>query len=672
MFIGSRERSSSMASRINIAFAIDENFVDQLNIAIYSLLKNNQDSKFDINIINAGLTERSQSSIKEILKHYKNSKISFINIQDQKHLFSDLPLTVSHISRATYYRFLLAELFPKLDKILWLDADILVTNKIDKLWETDIEKVYAAGVDAPGIKNNFSEYKKEIGFDIDELHVNAGILLLNLGKIRRDNKTKELFDNTIKLKDKIRFQDQCIINITFQGKMKELGDEYNYTDYAQMRDKDSRIKEVAIVHYTGARKPWCQYDPNDKYNVLYFKYIDEYNELIYKSKDKFALYKYRTSNIGDDIQSLAARRFLPRVDYFINRDEVGQWENPNSKEKVKLVANGWYMHYPFAWPIQDKTIEPLLTSIHFTPTHVTSEGSAKERFLSDEAKRFYKKHGSIGSRDRFTEKLFKDSEIDTYFSGCLTLTLQRDERVKKQDFILVVDTSRELFEYVRSKTNRKVVYLTTSVDVNLPTQERFREAELYLYLYQAAHCVITTRLHTALPSLALESPVMLVSTEKTIDGKIRNRFAGLENLTRLHTEEAYFKDYSLFDVDNPPQNSTKYQAVRNRLIKLGSEFTGFNNDKSFAWTDVPKENTDDVLAEVHYRKMSELCFIAWDTRRVEGLFRAIDKKELEIKNNRIEIAQMMTIKASARRLAGNVKRKTSRIFDNVRSKYEKE
>ena len=55
-------------------------------------------------------------------------------------------------------------------------------------------------------------------------------------------------------------------------------------------------------------------------------------------KVKYALYKYSTENVGDEIQSIAARRFLPRVDYYIDRDRIGEWKNKNQDETVKLIT----------------------------------------------------------------------------------------------------------------------------------------------------------------------------------------------------------------------------------------------------------------------------------------------------------------------------------------------
>lgn len=55
---------------------------------------------------------------------------------------------------------------------------------------------------------------------------------------------------------------------------------------------------------------------------------------------KHALYKATATNIGEEIQSVAAKRFLPSVDYYIVKEQLGKF---CSKEKTKLIMNAWYM-----------------------------------------------------------------------------------------------------------------------------------------------------------------------------------------------------------------------------------------------------------------------------------------------------------------------------------------
>lgn len=304
---------------------------------------------------------------------------------------------------------------------------------------------------------------------------------------------------------------------------------------------------------------------------------------------KYALLTYSTENVGDNIQSIASRRFLPRVDYYIDRDRIGEWKNENQNETVKLIANGWYMRDPFKWPPTDKTLDPLLISMYVEPKKVSSGSIPQEVFQTDESKEYLRKFGPVGARDKSTLEYFKKNDVEAYFSGCITLTLQRDPNIKKADYILAVDISDKLYEYLLQKTDRKIIRMSPYGDFYLPEQSRFVVAEYFLYLYQSAYAVVTTRLHSVLPSMALETPVILIKDDKNYDPV---RYAGLDELTRSAMESEYLNNYELFNLDEPPKNPTRYLKIRKDLIKRCSEYTGFDNNKTFL-TINPKQLIDD-------------------------------------------------------------------------------
>jgi len=56
-----------------------------------------------------------------------------------------------------------------------------------------------------------------------------------------------------------------------------------------------------------------------------------------------------TDNFGDDILSYASYRFLPKVDYIIDRENADTFI-PDSKEAVSAIFNGWFLHNKFNWP----------------------------------------------------------------------------------------------------------------------------------------------------------------------------------------------------------------------------------------------------------------------------------------------------------------------------------
>lgn len=287
---------------------------------------------------------------------------------------------------------------------------------------------------------------------------------------------------------------------------------------------------------------------------------------------KFALATYTTGNIGDDIQSLAARRFLPQVDYFVNRDFINDFK-ADTDEKVKMILNGWYTHQPNNFPITNPHIDPFLISMYI-------DDSVKEVFSSEGNKEFFKKYGPVGARCEDT-KNFLDGlgdGIESYLSTCLTLTLKPDPGIKKQDFVLALDLPAEAFEKLQRESKYPVIRISADVTHQYMTPERrLAVAEYYLYLYQAARFVVTTRLHGTLPCLALGTPVLNLEVE----GFEVGRFAGLRELANHMTVKEFMTGN--IDVNKPRPNPTTYKKHATELAKRCRKFTGCDKNTSFLY-----------------------------------------------------------------------------------------
>lgn len=236
---------------MDIFFAVNDAYATQLCVCIVSILENNKNEQFHFHILSRDISEKSKKDIQNIRKKYKNWDISYYNPDEA--LFNNFKLNIEHITIETYFRYIIAELMPNLDKCLYLDADLIVNGSLSGLWNTPLDDCYCAG-----IKDLYIEHcghKNSIRFADSDLYINAGVLLLNPAKIRQDGMTQQLFDNTEKLSDIISFQDQDIINITFKGKIKEIDSIYNFTAENIKKEK-GKCKQAVIVHYTGRRKPW--------------------------------------------------------------------------------------------------------------------------------------------------------------------------------------------------------------------------------------------------------------------------------------------------------------------------------------------------------------------------------------------------------------------------------
>ncbi len=143
------------------------------------------------------------------------------------------------------------------------------------------------------------------------------------------------------------------------------------------------------------------------------------------SKLNYALMKYLSSNIGEEIQSIAARRFLPSVNVYVYRECLNSFR-PKSEQKFKLILNGWWMHHPKCFP-PSEYIDPLLVSMHFDRTirSVIAGNRSSVNYLRE--------HGPVGCRDKDTMSFLLEHDIPAYYSGCMTLTLTENRHIKASE-----------------------------------------------------------------------------------------------------------------------------------------------------------------------------------------------------------------------------------------------
>ncbi|HFU3704350.1 TPA: glycosyltransferase, partial [Streptococcus suis] len=236
--------------KINIAFSINDNHCPYVFFTI-SVIKKYSDN-LNIYVLHTDLSDKS----KDTLKTLESERVSIHFVTINKDLFVDLPLTLAGITIETYYRYLLPEILVDCDKVIYLDSDLLIRCDVKELWDIDVSQHYLAGVNEIDIINRFTDHKLKLGFEIDELFINAGVLVCNLQKMRRDKIAQHLFQETERLKGISRFQDQDVINVALQGKIAELPLAYNYTMEAMEKELLS-LDEIKIIHYNSpGAKPW--------------------------------------------------------------------------------------------------------------------------------------------------------------------------------------------------------------------------------------------------------------------------------------------------------------------------------------------------------------------------------------------------------------------------------
>lgn len=278
------------------------------------------------------------------------------------------------------------------------------------------------------------------------------------------------------------------------------------------------------------------------------------------------LVNIKTDNIGDDIQSYAAKQFLPTVDYVIDREAMDTFDSHG--ETVKTIMNGWYMYSKFNWP-PVSNIDPLWISVHFSENDYFGIG---ERFLEGLGGEYLQYHAPIGARDVSTREMLERNHIPAYLSGCLTLTIPQFGNVNKTDEVLLVDVDAESEKTIRRMYPRENIRCVIhNVDpeeyAKWPIDKRFDGVEQLLRRYQGAKCVITSRLHCALPCLALQTPVFLIYKDE-FAARMQS-FLELLHYSNVETLEEALRE---FCVDDPRENKRNYLPIRENLTKICHDF----------------------------------------------------------------------------------------------------
>lgn len=234
---------------------------------------------------------------------------------------------------------------------------------------------------------------------------------------------------------------------------------------------------------------------------------------------KYAQITCPSGNVGDDFQSLAAALHLPEpASFFIEREKVQEWSR---EVPATLIMNGWFSYSTQSWP-PAPSINPIFVGFHVT-----------ERFKPAVAQHveYMKRYAPIGARDAATTAFLQSLGVAAETTHCLTLTFPTRAHSPKAGKVFIVDAEeiaipRELRAGAVKMTH---VMPPLNHDVTLP----FARQLLQKYRDEA-RLVITTRLHAALPCIAMGIPVVFFGDPADGRTSIVNDVGGKIYNARLH------------------------------------------------------------------------------------------------------------------------------------------
>lgn len=272
------QKENGSRGRMQILTTLNENYLPRLQVLLTSICVNQPDDPPDIWLIHSGISEEALLPVRRQCALFD---FGFYPVKADESAFQGAPVSAQY-PREMYYRLLAAQILPDdLDRILYLDPDILVINPLRPLWEMDLEGNLFAAAAHTG-KTELANNINQLRLGTDHNYFNSGVLLIDLKRGRNEIHFKEMFRYVREHAKELVLPDQDILNAVYGRRILEVDDSVwnydarNYNNYllrsAGVCDTGWVMKNTSILHFCGRSKPW-QKGYVRRFGILYRHYM---------------------------------------------------------------------------------------------------------------------------------------------------------------------------------------------------------------------------------------------------------------------------------------------------------------------------------------------------------------------------------------------------------------
>ena len=247
---------------IHIACCSNEKLAPMFGVVVTSIGINVTSDDVMVCLLHNGLKSSTIKRLQTIADRYK-VVLKFLEIDLE--ILKDCPVDnkIHYSNIMMYARILLPSMLPNLDKVIYLDCDLVVCKDLKSLWETDVNDVAVAM--APDLLCQDKGTLSRLG--IDNNYLNSGVMVMNLDYWRKHDVQNRLLSYIVDKGNELIYNDQDAMNVILQDERRQLPVKYNVTPYhyhknleyypAKLREEiqKSRLDPV-IFHYLGPVKPW--------------------------------------------------------------------------------------------------------------------------------------------------------------------------------------------------------------------------------------------------------------------------------------------------------------------------------------------------------------------------------------------------------------------------------
>lgn len=262
-----------MNKEIPVFFTIDDGYAPFLATALNSAIKNSDPQRrYRAIVLHEGLSEKNEKKLKALER--ENFKIDITPMKANFEALDDRMsnrLRCDYFTLTIYFRLFIPAMFPQYDKGIYIDSDVVLTDDIAKLFDTDIGDNYigaCADLSIADIPPLVAYTENAVGAEKGK-YINSGVLLMNLKKLREC----DFEGHFLRLLNEYHFDsvapDQDYINAMCDGKIYYLSPEWD----AMPNDEHPPLPKTSLVHYNLFSKPWC-YD-GVQYEDVFWKYAKD-------------------------------------------------------------------------------------------------------------------------------------------------------------------------------------------------------------------------------------------------------------------------------------------------------------------------------------------------------------------------------------------------------------
>jgi lipopolysaccharide biosynthesis glycosyltransferase/glycosyltransferase involved in cell wall biosynthesis len=274
---------------INVVTACDDAYAQHTAVFLKSLFESNRSIDITATILVPSGFQRT-AIIRNVCT--LDRQLKFIEI-DCRGVALPIPRQ-TYISSTSYFRLLLDEVLPRnIEKLLYLDSDILVMGSLAELWNTELDSNAVAAVTDALLNRDF-DMKQRLGLSPEAKYINAGVLLVDRSHWKRENIGHRAILFACEHSELVTWNDQCALNHVLNGRFKELPSKWNFQTrhlifnegWSRTSQGVSELGMARIIHFTGGdAKPWL-HSSDHPLRQLYWRLLSQTEWRSYSPPDK--------------------------------------------------------------------------------------------------------------------------------------------------------------------------------------------------------------------------------------------------------------------------------------------------------------------------------------------------------------------------------------------------